>query len=236
MKPLLALILLFWVSAKNITLHESSNQYFKLIYGYPQDGEDLRFRVEVKMDKALTSSTVATVVWMDMGTSTYSVTSGTTREAFGIMYYWNTTTWLDGSDIKIDFFGSTNMTYVSSVYTWVQDTIHDFANVTKGTEEILGGLNIHTTYGLDTSYLAWSNLPAINSSLYYKWFAQYGVATSSGTIDTNQTTTLWTSNNVNIAVETKDLTCLSGSAVCKGHLMSIQVIVISACLLFLLEL
>ena len=149
-----------------MTLQSNNSQYFNLTYGYPQDGEISRIQFQVKMSTILTSSTRSTLICVNTNSSSFTVSSGSTLPAFGMMFYCGQSTCANSSDVSVQLYGST-VVVTSGIYQWFENTKYDIEAVNKGSTDG-DGTTVKSIYGLDTAYLRWANVPDGSSDTFLK--------------------------------------------------------------------
>jgi len=150
---------------KTITLHEDSNQNFKMTYGYPQNEEFARIKFHLTQDNVLTSSTRSTLVCANLASSGADIAAAPGDTAFSISFFCSGATCGNSLSANPSLFSS-KVTNSTGAFAWTADrTDHSSKNV--GGEQG-DGLSITTTYGFSESDFSSTNIPAVGSTTYLK--------------------------------------------------------------------
>mmetsp|Transcript_13043 Transcript_13043/g.14676 ORF Transcript_13043/g.14676 Transcript_13043/m.14676 type:complete len:139 (+) Transcript_13043:102-518(+) len=138
-----------------------------MIYSAPRDTEALRVNAEAKLDSVLSQGNVATVMCGRTAADDYLIPTGTSVEAFGIMFVCTEAGGCaDSLEVGVFFFGSV-MSYDGSDYQWEVSTRVDISASNKGTEAG-DGLTVSSAFGLDLNFVDVSNIPEENATVYLK--------------------------------------------------------------------
>ncbi|CAI2380559.1 unnamed protein product [Moneuplotes crassus] len=200
-------------------LHRDLSKDFNMTYGYPQDGEKTRIQFEAYTDTTMTSSTRSTVICIDTNSTTFTVSDGSTKNAFGMSFYCSQASCTNSSQVSTQFFGS-QVTYSSGHYIWTHTTNYDIEPMKRGS--ISGdGTILKTVYGLDTAYHGWSKIPAVGQVVYLKCFAEFMAGNSQVNINNSLTLTSWGTSDVVVNVTTNDFQCLQNSTTCSAYLTKV---------------
>ncbi|CAI2378796.1 unnamed protein product [Moneuplotes crassus] len=191
-------------ATKTVNLVTSGTQTLNLIYQEPQSGEELRVQVQTNLDSVLGNDKVSTAICVNTGSSTYTVSDGTTVDAFAFMFSCAVSGGCtDSQGVGVTFFGSTAQ-YSSSNWNWKVNTRVDISPVNVGTEAG-DGTTITSTFRLPSNYASWSKVPSQDETVYLKCFGVFNVATGSGTINSDQTVTSWGTQSTTVTVTASDL-------------------------------
>ncbi|CAI2371219.1 unnamed protein product [Moneuplotes crassus] len=192
------------VADKTINLVTSGSQQLNIIYKEPQDGELLRVQTQVILDSVLGSAKYASAICANTGSSSYTVSDGTTVEAFGFMFACSISGGCTNSqDVGVTFYGSTAQ-YSSSNWYWKVNTRVDISSVNKGTEAG-NGLTVTSVFGLPSNFADWANIPLQDVTAYLKCFGAFNVDSTSANINSDQTLTSWPTQTEAVTITAADL-------------------------------
>lgn len=186
-KPLLLCVVLTLaclVAPKTITLGESGNQYFKLTYMAtdPYDSSEvIRVKFEVKLDSILEDEKAATTICFKTADSSYTLVAG--QDGFGISFTCTVDAGCNlATDLNVSLYGSTLS--VVSPPTWATNG-QDTSNMNRGSTETGSGTEFDTIYGMDSTYLGLSHLPAENEQVFLKCFTSFNADRNDALLNTN---------------------------------------------------
>ena len=197
-------LILSHLSAITVNIHTERSQSFDITYSTPELDETLHIGFTANLDNPLTSGNVASVICMRADDLTYTIADGTSTRAFAFMYSCSQTTCSDSLSLGANLFGGT-VAYSSNTYTWTIGT--DVSNTNRGNSGM--ATSPTSTFGLRADSEIWSNIPLEDTIVYLRCWAQYNVASATGTINSAALDiTPWATSSETVAVTTSQLSSI----------------------------
>ncbi|CAI2379152.1 unnamed protein product [Moneuplotes crassus] len=165
-------------NAVTVNLHASAGRSFDITYSTPELDETLRVGFTANLNSAMTSGNVASVICMRADDLTYTISDGTSTNAFGFMFGCSQSICTDSLDLSANLIGGT-VSYSSNTYTWRTGT--DVSNTNRGNTGT--ATEPTSTFGLRADSEIWSNIPLEDTTAYLRCWGRYNVASATGTIN-----------------------------------------------------
>jgi hypothetical protein len=223
-----------WSWTKTIKLSKYRGMEFSLTYLEPQEQEEERIRIELKMSEALKDNKSYSISCFQCSNSLWKEQNGALRPAFIIGVSWNNH-WNDASDVIYQFLGNGKVKYDSNSYKWTTEYDENFLfypyhrqiinlndkNIGPGEGSKRSTKSLFTRYGLDLWYWLTSSLPKTGGeTTHMKWFAEFNSSVNrqySGQVEFIN----WKESNVQVSVRKDEYTKEHGQNLSLGDPISI---------------